>query len=220
MTESVGRPSLPSRTGNLRGTQPLQNPAAAQDASRLANRSPRGSEIEAQIQALRDQTAVLNGSARVAAYAQRTEAIADLKFQAEMLMIQMDPIDRIVAQNMLDSMMGQLENGPVNETLDQFRDRLKGMLAKFQEMVEAKQQTQRAVRADLDAQWRIFYESLERYLNNLKNMEKLETSFQDQRDRETKSQAKFTERLLSAAAALAPEQRFSLLTARLTQKPN
>lgn len=117
----------------------------------------------------------------------------------------------------------QLRSFSGQERLEAMRDALESKVrdileSKEDEKLQAKRQEQRFVRHSLDVQWRIFYESLERYLTNLAAMAKQEADVLDRRLKETRSQAKYSERLLTAAAAQAPEHRFTLLSAQLSQK--
>lgn len=145
----------------------------------------------------------------------RGTQLADVKAQADQLMRMMSPLDRMQAAAMLNPLSQGPEEG---ETLAQFRAKLTSLLSKFKDRVDKGQEEQRVIRASEDMQWLIFYQSLERYLENLTAMAKIEASVLERRQSEGKSQAKFTERLLSAAAALVPEHRFTLLAAHLSQK--
>ena len=109
------------------------------------------------------------------------------------------------------------------ERLEAMRDALESKVrdvleSKEDEKLQDKRMQQRFVRHSLDVQWRIFFESLERYLTNLAAMAKQEANVLDRRLQEGRSQAKYSERLLTAAAAQAPEHRVTLLSTQLSQK--
>jgi hypothetical protein len=201
MTDAIHKAATRALTAPFRGTQPLPQ-------SRESER-PRGTQLTG------DKVLGLSGSRQLEAFAREADPLEDVKAQAEQLLRMMSPLDRMQAAAMLNP----LSQGPAEgETLAQFRAKLTSMLSKFKDLVDKGQDEQRVIRASVDMQWLIFYKSLERYLENLTAMAKVEASVLERRQSEGRSQAKFTERLLTAAAALAPEHRFSLLSAQLSAK--
>lgn len=202
MSESIGKSPSRPLTPPLKGTQPLKQGAAQPTA-------PQKSLLERM--ALLDQMSGLSGTGKLEAFA--SDPLSELRAQAQQLMVGLDPSLRAQGERILE-MLSKPEG-----TLEEFRSHLSQMLAKFKQLVESKRDEQRAIRAEADIQWQIFYQSLERYLTNLKTLETIEANVLDRNLKEQKSLAKYAERLLTAAVAQAPEHRFSLLSATLGQKP-
>lgn len=201
MTEAIGKTPIRSHSAPLRGTQPLVKAEAPLETGGL--------------QLSGDRAQGVSGSRHMQAFARQQDPLEAMRFEARQLIGGMNLVDQVMAERMLKT----LEREPAaGETFSEFRDKLKSVLAKFKELVDKGQQEQRVIRAAVDMQWQIFYQSLERYLSNLEAMAKIEASVLAQKQSEARSQSKFTERLLSAAAALAPEHRFSLLSAQLSQR--
>lgn len=214
MSESIQKaPSRPLGAIN-RGTQPLQagDLAAGSATSPEATPSAGPSQVG-------DRSALAFGASRLGAFAQAfsepslEEAIDRLRDQAKDLLDTLPPYERQQAEFLL----GPLLKGG-GETLSAFRDRLKQMLNKLAQFIQEKKDAQRHIEFQQSFEWRMFFESLERYIENLQTLAKVEQTIQTQRLLEDQSVARKVDRDMAAQAALPPEQRMSLLSARLSQQ--
>lgn len=216
MTDAIrhhaSRPAQP--TG--RGTQPLTSSEVnAPTPAPLV-----GSQEEAAL-LIGDQAPDLKGASRLETFAQALietqpsleEWIASLRTQAEDLLASLPIPDRWQAK----ALMGPLfkEGG---ETLAGFRDRLKQMLNKLLEFISDKKDAQRQIEYQRNIEWEIFFESLERYIENLQTLQKVESFVLEQRLEEERSVSRKVDRELTSATALPPEQRMTLLSAQLSKK--
>lgn len=202
MTESIGKAPSHPLTLPLRGATP---PRGTQP---LTQGAPRPSTPQ---QPLSDQVSGLSGVGKLAVFA--SDPLGDLRAQAQLLMEGLHPSLRAQGEQLMETLANP------EGSLEAFRSRVTQMLNEFRKLVESKQAEQRAIQSDADIMWQIFFQSLERYLTNLKTLETIEANVLDRNLKEQRSVAKYAERLLSAAATQAPEHRFSLLSATLGQKP-
>jgi hypothetical protein len=203
MLESIGKLASRALTAPFKGTPPAaEAPAVPPTPTKPAVAT--------------DRAHGLAGREQLAAFAQPVDPRAEFREQAQAMLAGMDVLTRVEAERMLAAMTRDLNPG---ESLGEFRAQLKTMLNKFKQFVDGKQEEQRHVRAEVDAQWLLFYQSLERYLNRLATLAKVEADVLDRRQKESKSEAVYSERLLVAAAATqAPEQQVTLLSAQLSRK--
>lgn len=185
-----------------RGTQPLEprpdSPASApqravsvQDA-RVGNAS--GNPLEA--------------------FVRQTDPLADLKERATLLLAQLPPHDRAIAERRFERLFSDIAP---QGSLEEFRAELTERLKKFQEFVESRKAEHQYARAVLDAEWTIFLKALERYIESLKVAEKVETMIQQLRDAEQSGRADQAEQRMLASRGQGPENDFSLLSAHLSK---
>ncbi len=203
MLDSIGKLASRALTAPFRATPPVaESPAAPPSPGKPS--------------AAADRAIGLAGREQIAAFAQPLTPLEEFREQAQAMMAGMDVLTRVEAERMLAALTRDLNPG---ESLGEFRAQLKTMFNKFKQFVDGKQDEQRHVRAEADAQWLLFYQSLERYLLQLATLAKVEADVLDRRQKESKSEAVYSERLLVAAAATqAPEQRVTLLSAQLSRK--
>lgn len=201
-----------TQTAPLRGTLPLNATPAEAVATSTA--------LSATSTPLGDQMLALDAKARLEAFATQ-QADANLRIAIHNLTMSMyiSPMDR----KMLNELLSKLDQGldvreELKDALNYVRDKVQHAEAMAERKLAEQQRQARINQEIYDSNWRIFYESLERYLANLQAMEELEKFVSDRRLNEARSESKFVDRLLTAAAALLPGQSLSLLTAKLSQK--
>ena len=209
MIEALGKAQTRTLTAPLRGTQAL-------DSSTLSA-TPRVSE------ALRDQNALVSGTGRLQALADEENPAHVLKMAIYGLM--QNPNLTFPERKVLSEMLAKVEQGlqtgdgaSLRESLEFLRDKLN-----WRQYMDAQRQAQRlkeeqAIQQSADITWMLFYKSLQTYLDNLQAMAKVEASVTEHKLNEARSESKFADRLLAAAATLLPGQGLTLLSAMLNQK--
>lgn len=208
MSDAIGKPSGRPLTGPLRMNQAGAQPEATQpDATRRT--LPNGMQV--------DRKEGLGGLALMQNYVVLPDPILELKREAGTLLVGLTPLHQGEANRMLNTILDQAPKA--GESLEAFRSRLKSMMEKFQQFVESKKAETEVRTMSVDTSWYIFYQSLERYLNNLQDLTKIEGQVLDRKLQDQRSTSKQAERQIDASAAQAPEQRLSLLSAKLSQKP-
>ena len=209
MIEALGKAPTRTLTAPLRGTQALD--------SATFSATPRVSE------ALRDQSALVSGKGRLQALADEESPAQVLKMAIYGLM--QSPSLTMPERKVLSQMLAKVEQGlqagdgaSLRESLEFLRDKLN-----WRQYMDAQRQAQRlkeeqAIQHAADVTWMLFYKSLQTYLDNLQAMAKVEASVTDRKLNEARSESKFADRLLTAAATLLPGQGLTLLSAMLNQK--
>ena len=209
MIEATGKTPTRSLTAPLRGTQPL---ASAPEKSGRPTQAARRDALEG-----------LSGTLALEAFAARQDARQIVKTAAYGLMNNrhLAADERKAIADLLDKMdQGQDLTQELADTLDYMRDKVSWRQSMESRRAMQKLKEERDIQAAADANWRLFYESLERYLKNLQAMAKVEASVSENKLNTSRSESKFAERLLTAAAAMLPEQTLTLLSAKLSMQKN
>lgn len=204
MTDAIGKAPTRPLTAPLRGTAQLSAPQtpAASTAIQQAARDVRMAAASA-------------GASALAAFAQPADSPEAWRDALNRQIQVLNPSDKQVAV----SIMKMVDNGmDPKEAFALLRDKLNWKSFMDAQRSAQKYKEEQAILAAADATWRLFYESLERYLTNLQSMAKVEGSVSERKLNDARSETKFTDRLLTAAATLLPELRVSLLSAKLSQK--
>jgi hypothetical protein len=201
MTHAIQSAASPQPSRPLRGTQPLPLPTEAV-ALPLASHA-------------QDQSQGLTGSQRLlaAAHAPSAPSRDELLRELEGLLETMPPHERQAIRQLFERTIQDLP-----QSLADFRDELQSRMKKFLEFVESRKAEHTFTRAAVEQSWLLFYQSLDRYLEYLKILQKVEETIVEQRQMETRSLGKLAERLLASSATQAPEHRVSLLSAKLGSK--
>lgn len=209
MIEALGKPPTRTLTAPLRGTQALD--------SATLSATQRASGV------VRDQSALVTGTGRLQAVADDQNPAHVLKVAIYGLM--QNPNLTFPERKVLSEMLAKVEQGlqtgdgaSLRESLEFLRDKLN-----WRQYMDAQRQAQRlkeeqAIQQAADVTWMLFYKSLQTYLDNLQAMAKVEASVTEHKLNEARSESKFADRLLTAAATLLPGQGLTLLSAMLNQK--